>query len=333
MGIFTESKASLIGINGKFTPDFTSKITEMKNSLEIDHNCYSGSSYENLCEYAGRICYKSGLYGKKNRPSKEYHEHIRKSEHHSIYGHSMLTFKFRDFLDFSNFCVYFAGVPGWYPSREKHGNYITINFRFMENMSNKISSEWETLFHYLYAFFLKKAPAIFRDLEAKSNAIYNIDLLDDVSKIDGVHTWYTFEIVTSRRIAQELTRHGFQSAISMESSRYVPLLNNGLIVHPMINQLLHNEDFIKLKQSTDSLYRVIEESVYQQLKNSGEDLSFSKKQARGAATGTQMLSQACTIIYSCSKIELKTQIFRQRLNNSADLEINHLVGLMKKNFQ
>ena len=245
----------------------------------------------------------------------------------------MLTFKFRDFLDFSNFCVYFAGVPGWYPSREKHGNYITINFRFMENMSNKISSEWETLFHYLYAFFLKKAPATFRDLEAKSNAIYNIDLLDDVSKIDGVHTWYTFEIVTSRRIAQELTRHGFQSAISMESSRYVPLLNNGLIVHPMINQLLHNEDFIKLKQSTDSLYRVIEESVYQQLKNSGEDLSFSKKQARGAATGTQMLSQACTIIYSCSKIELETQIFRQRLNNSADLEINHLVGLMKKNFQ
>jgi hypothetical protein len=335
MTLFTEAKADLIGINGKFTEEFNKKILERKSNLELDHNCYQGSSHENLCEYAGRICYKSGFYGKKNRQSKEYHEHIINSKHHSIYGHSMLTFKFNNFSDYANFCVQFAGIPGWYPSKSKNGCYITINFRFIENMANKINPECEDIFKYIYKFFNFYAPNIFnkKEIISDSNSNFNIECVNDVSKLDPVHTWYTFEIVTSRRIAQELTRHSFQSAISMESSRYVPIMYNSLIVHPLLNQSIFYDKFMQLKELTDNLYKVIEDNIYCYLINLGRDNSFSKKQARGAATGSQLMSQSCSIVYSCSKFELENQIFKQRLNDSADMEINHLVSLMKKNFE
>jgi hypothetical protein len=244
----------------------------------------------------------------------------------------MLTFRFRDFSDYSYFCVNFAGIPGWYPSKDGNKFHITINFRFIENMANNLTAEVREIFKYLYRFFNYYAPNIFNKKDIVSNATYGIDIVDDVSELNPVHTWYTFEIVTSRRIAQELTRHSFQSAISMESSRYVPIIDNGLIVHPMVDQLLLNDKFIALKRSTDSLYREIEDSVYSSLKDSGKDSSFSRKQARGAATGSQMMSQSCSIIYSCSKLELENQIFKQRLGESADMEINQLVSLMKRNF-
>lgn len=333
-GVFTDIKASLIGMNGKFTKEFSESIVNKKNNNILDHECYSGTGYENLCEYAGRMCYKSGYFGKKNRPSPEYHKHIIDSKHHSVYGHSMLTFKIPNLSDYVDFCVSFAGVPGWYPSNDSNGQYVTVNFRFMENL-NKDSAVLRfnqyDIFKSLYGFFNKKAPNIFKKKNTDTTVWknYAFELVEDVSNLDPVHTWYSFELVTSRRVAQELTRHGFQSAISMESSRYVPILNNGLVVHPLVNELLFNKEFIELKNKCDDLYRLIESNIYDNLKDSGEDASYARKQARGAATGAQMMSQSCTIIYSCSKTEFESQICSQRINHSADMEINNLVKLMK----
>lgn len=322
------SSAKLIGKNGKFTSDFSEEITRKKNDLIIDHECYSGLSMENLSEYAGRICYKSGVYGKKNRGSADYHKHILEYGHHSIYGHNVLTFKILSYDAYASFCVSFAGVPGWYPSNTDAGYYVTINFRFIENLirKSKFVLDQAAILNSIYSEFVKKAPYIFnkRDLSQYRSAEFY--LVSDVSSLPDVHTWYTFEVVTSRRVAQELTRHSFEAAISMESSRYSPILDNPMIFHPSVPVESFSNEIKEAKVTCDTLYKWIESNIYDRLAES-KGSGYAKKQARGAATGFQMMAQSCTIIYSCSKKEF-AEIQRQRLSDSADMEITDLVTKM-----
>jgi thymidylate synthase ThyX len=69
----------------------------------------------------------------------------------------------------------------------------------------------------------------------------------------AVRRWYSFQITTSRRVAQELTRHGFQSAVSGESTRFVDVQDNELIFHP---------DFTMDEQDLQTMHKAVKDRSY-----------------------------------------------------------------------
>ena len=81
-----------------------------------NYNCFNGTKTENLSEFAGRLCYKSGYKGKKNRNSNEYHKHIIEVNHHSIYGHNTVTFILANDTIAREWAFAFAAQPVKYSS-------------------------------------------------------------------------------------------------------------------------------------------------------------------------------------------------------------------------
>jgi len=278
-----------------------------------------------LSEYAGRLCYRSGFKGSKNRASKEYHQHILDVGHHSIYGHNIIHVELVN-RDYKDWCIGMAGIPGWYPKRTKGKNIVGINFRFLENiMRNPLKTDSDTeclqTFKTIYELAKKKAPYIFTQ---KSELFLDLKLLNDEQIKEFELEWYSFEVKTSRRVAQELTRHGFQSGISMESTRYVDISENSLVFHPYDS----NHGVTKVLPECDKqLYKSVFEDVYDSLVNKGFDKSYSKKQARGAAAAHLPLALETNLIFTCSKQEFE-EIKKQRISESADREIYELVGQM-----
>lgn len=318
-------QVSLIGLNGKLTSEFSEKISHLKNDGIIDHNCYTGSAYDNLSEYAGRLCYRSGFSGSKNRPSEEYHKHIHEVGHHSIYGHNIVHIELSN-KDYKDWCVGFAGIPGWYPHRTTSKNFIGVNFRLIENTNRnnlRVDSDSDSLeiFQSLYSSVRKKSPLIFPNPTSYQG---DLKILNDKEIEEFGLEWYSFEIKTSRRVAQELTRHGFQSGISMESTRYVDISENTLIFHPYDS---NHKEVKALPECDKQLYKAVFEDVYNSLLSKGFDKSYSKKQARGAAAAHLPLGLETNLIFSCSKQEFE-EIKRQRISESADREIYELVGQM-----
>lgn len=318
------SEAILIGLNGKFTKEFSDKISELKDNGTIDKDCYNGSNYERLSELSGRLCYRSGYTSSKNRNSKDYHAHIREVGHHSIYGHNIIHVQLTDKL-YRDWCIGFAGIPGWYPKREKGKNFIGVNFRLIENIyRNTLRTDSETdcltTFYSIYELARKKAPLIFID---KANSHVELEVLTDEQIKEFELEWYSFQIKTSRRVAQELTRHGFQTAISMESTRYVDISENAFIQHPY-SKLKPIDVFMKACRQT---YTSENKYVYEDLISQGKDKSYAKKQARGAAAAYMPLGLETNLVFSCSKPEFE-EIKRQRISDSADREIYELVKKM-----
>jgi thymidylate synthase ThyX len=320
------SEAILIGLNGKFTKEFSDKISELKDNGTIDTDCYNGSNYERLSELSGRLCYRSGYTSSKNRNSKDYHAHIREVGHHSIYGHNIIHVELTDKL-YRDWCIGFAGLPGWYPKREKGKNFIGVNFRLIENTyRNTLRTDSETdcltTFYSVYELARKKAPFIFVD---KANSHVGLEVLTDEQIKEFELEWYSFQIKTSRRVAQELTRHGFQTAISMESTRYVDITENTFIKHPFdsVSQVAME----KIQKYCLDQYSSCQKQVYEDLINEGKDKSYSRKQSRGAAASYMPLGLETNLVFSCSKPEFE-EIKRQRISDSADREIYELVKKM-----
>lgn len=316
----------LIGIDGKFTKDFSKEIEKQKKGSVIDEVCYTGTTYENLCEYAGRICYRSGKAGKNNRSSHAYHVHIRDHNHHSIYGHSNLTFVFSNVRQYKEVMIFLAGIPGWYPNDYNYDGgtmAITFNARLMHNIfyKYKLKLKHEPIMQTVAHYFHEHFPFIFPKEDFK--VLPGIKLEHVRTGLSSVHRWYSFEITTSRRVAQELTRHGFQSAVSAESTRFVDIQNNDFIFHPDFSGVGLNQAAMK------KVYREVFEETHKKLVAEGHPESYCKKQARGAAAEVMPLALASTMVYSCSETELN-EILTQRLSESADKKMFLLVKDMKE---
>jgi thymidylate synthase ThyX len=320
----------LIGVDGKFTKAFSEEIAKKKKDGIIDEVCYTGTPYENLCEYAGRICYRSGYAGKNNRSSHAYHVHIKDYNHHSIYGHSNLTFTFDNVRRYQEVLIFLAGIPGWYPNDYNYDGgtmAITFNARLMHNIfyKYKLKIKHEPVMQTVAHYFQENFPFIFPKEEFK--VLPGVRLESVRSGLAPVHRWYSFQITTSRRVAQELTRHGFQSAVSGESTRFVDVQDNELIFHPDFT--MDEQDLQTMHKAVKDRYVRVFEATYKKLVKEGHPESYCKKQARGAAAEVMPLALSSTMIFSCTETELN-EILTQRLAESADRLIQLLAKDMRE---
>lgn len=332
-----------------------SKIDEIRQQQKnkiIDPNCYQGTPGELLVEIGGRTCYDSGKFGEKNRPSKEYHEHIKFVRHTSVLAHGVITGYIDNLGLVKEWCYYYASEPGWYKNDE---NLITCNFRFLERAKSFPLYVWSTQDLEPIFCFLKKAyemaPLIFDDpisdwTEYNNTVSFErIDLnpktyLDYPEKIiygPQNQYWVSFLIKGSRCWSHEQIRHGYESAISQRSTRFCDESDFTFVKH-----LLDTENCYaitphrKNEQSWDdwlikqikAFYPYKQKQIYDKLIERGYDKFTARKQSRGAAARYLPNGMETEMVFSASIREWK-EIFKQRISDGADAEIRELIEEVK----
>lgn len=303
------NSAELIGMNNSFF--INEKIKDSKGSI-YDPVCFSSSkALDNLIEFSGRICYNSGLIGKKNRNSKEYFLNIITEKHYSIFGHSLIWLKVKK---------YSKALRNYVFSRPRilfrSPNIIGISFRHLiediferKDLDNPIVQE---LIHIFYdktnilewvGISRPKALGIFEEI--------------------FYERWFNFLIKTSRRISLELIRHNTEYCVSQESTRYVD--KSDYILHTPYNPIfdsLEEED----KKKILSLYE-FSNNLYKEISKKYEK-SIPRKKLLGMMSDTLLQGCDTTLVYSCTEFQFN-KIIEQRLTQYSDPYIYDLVNRMK----
>lgn len=289
---------------------------------------FTGTEQEQLLEFAGRECYKS-VDKPNTRATKEYIDNIVESRHTSVLGHGVIYFKPHSKDELMKFMYEFRYEPGWYVHHDQNiGDVLTVNQRLVERKE----SRFFYLFPEIHEEFVKDYPLICKHnsvmfhfpLRKMFKRLHHEEYLAD-------HRWLSFWIHGTRSFSHEWIRHSYQSAISQRSTRYVDEHGFGFIPHPVFNRYAsiwkHYEKRIEsFLNDSDSLYYDLVCDLSEALKDDGMDHHTARKTARGAATRFLPHGLPTDIVYSCSVWELK-QIFSQRANVHADLEINRVAEM------
>lgn len=148
----------------------------------------------------------------------------------------------------------------------------------------------------------------------------------------GWTTWYLGNL--SRGWALEWNRHGWQTAISQRSTRYVKESDSLWAWHPLIQKYIEDPYPLEVEkqkmkyyiQDVDVAAREAYDHITSTLKSwlmtkSGADKLTARKQARGAARGALCNALTTEMIWSVSFNELINHIFKQRCSPFADGEI------------
>lgn len=301
----------LLGIDGKLNSAFIESF---------QGNQFSGNDYENMLEYAGRICYDS--FGKVNsRPSVEYLQHIVESRHTSVLGHGLIHIEWPSVDYIKEFIWNYRSEPGWYIYEQ----VLSVNLRFVERNLSSLYQNYPEI----VKLFADRYPNIIEQKEVATK----IELTEAKT---GQHSWLNFEVSCSRSCSHELIRHSFQSSISQRSTRYVNESEFSPIIHP-IAETLTAETTNKINELTENLRVQIKEAYTTVISLVKEGLSMQgtatslTKTARGAAARLLPHGLPTKIVYSVSIRELK-EIINQRVveGGVADLEI-YQVALQMQN--
>ncbi|GIW22556.1 MAG: hypothetical protein KatS3mg068_1563 [Candidatus Sericytochromatia bacterium] len=327
-----DNNVSLIFSNYKLESSFKDKL----KSDFYDKNCFIESLGEFLlvCEYAGRICYNSGLSGKNNRDSFEYHKHIIESKHYSIYGH--INFSVRiNLINETNTLFYLlifdllSHFPRIYVRKEDYFLYLNISLRhvieflsskqtkplFMSLIVKNILEKYGDKIDFVNIFFEQEIDNIVQEV----NFYFSHDLSHKIKVLDyDYFEWYTFEIETSRRIANELIRHNTEYAVSQESTRYVDVRDYPMIRYKIYNssndlETLKDLNILEYKSYINSL------STYKQVFDNLCNLypNMNKKYIRGYSADLLPLGLKTRLVISFTKWQLE-KIFEQRISEHAD---------------
>lgn len=337
--MFEKNKVFLIAKSNQSTGFF-------KNYLELEEidreNCYLDSLGDigRITEFAGRICYRSGYKGQKNRNSLEYHRNIINLNHFSIYGHI-------------NYCV---GIE--IGSLLKEPEVIVELFKFLSK-SKRIYLRYIENILYLNISLRHIIELIyFNKLDSFSKAIVriiinsNIELLNFIEQVfeidilevlgdeslgilfycpDDVFKWYSFYIYTSRRTANELIRHNTEYAVSQQSTRYV-LKDKVKIVDVRDDYLDSNINDIRtdyfgmdLRRKYKFEIEYLLERIYDYLKIFRKN--SSKKDLTGFYANFIPNGIDTELVFSCTEWQFE-QIKIQRLTEYSDKNIFDLVHKM-----
>ncbi|MBW7856838.1 MAG: FAD-dependent thymidylate synthase [Leptonema sp. (in: Bacteria)] len=301
----------LLGIDGKLNPTFIEAYRR---------NQFSGNDYENMLEYAGRICYDS--FGKeKSRPSVEYLQHIVESRHTSVLGHGLIHIKWPSENYVKEFVWNYRSEPGWYIYEQ----VLSVNLRFVERNLSSLYQNYPEI----VKLFADRYPNIIETKEVAAKTELN-------EAATGQHSWLNFEVGCSRSCSHELIRHSFQSSISQRSTRYVNESEFKPILHPIV-ETLDTETCTKINDITENIRRQIVDGYTTVISLVKDGLSIQgsatnlTKTARGAAARLLPHGLPTKIVYSVSIRELK-EIIQQRVveGGVADLEIYRVALQMKR---
>lgn len=304
--MFISPSVDLIALNSKPTRLLKDRISA--HHYEASQQ-YTGNYYEDLLEYAGRICYDSS--GKpKSRPTKEYLLNLYDSKHHSVFGHAVLSFEVTTKLAKLWF-DYFQAIPGWWVDLADSEVYrkLTVNLRFILSEEVReflfhLDGDLVMLFNTFERMFCEQYPILYdnrTDFDYDKAKFHEFE----PAKIN----WYTFEIICSRSCSHEWIRHSYQSAISQRSTRYVDESDFNFVLHPEFD----GDISIVSNLVKDS------KAAYAELMKS--DLPLKTK--RAVAARILPHGMATKIVYTVSEKELG-YIFEQRISDHADAEIREI---------
>ena len=226
----------------------------------------TGSTIENLCEFAGRLCYGS-IGAHKSRPSPEYHQHIVSSGHLSIYEHAVVAFN---------------GDAGSQehinrPGVWSYGGQVHANLRSLLEWS-KWGSGGQDM-----------ADAILRGVSPLLVSCPGPTFPS--APPERGRQWLSFWIETDRGVTHELVRHRHQVAISQRSTRYCDESESPWHTSPALTETLHKTSWALQDAISRAVvagrqaYRVVYAELYGLLREMGCSVSYARKQARGAARG------------------------------------------------
>ena len=272
---------------------------------------FQGSPLEKLCEIAGRCCYDS--FGK-GRNSESYHKHILEVGHTSVLGHANITLNYSG-LDYKD-KYFIARLPGVYINE----SVICINLRTIAEL-DKYSELDASVKRTLRYYGNKVAPQIISPI-----AEYYVlrDWMDvGYDQYDEETMWISMFMCGSRGFSHEQVRHGYRTAISQRSTRYVDEDDSDWIYHPLIVQYCQ-EQGLELPGGTEQLakenYSIVKNDLEPWLIARGVGKQTARKQARGAARGLLGNALYTEMVFSASVAQWK-RMLKQRCTIHADAEI------------
>lgn len=304
-----------------------------------------GLTGDNLTEIAGRVCYDS-LKSEKTRNSYEYHNHINETGHSSVQGHYNFvveiksTHIYSSTEDFAKMAACLLNRPGVFTTYQYGDNYIRISLNLRaaiqwDKFGNSQCPTNKIVKSIVQSAAKLLAPLVFSKVEIQPE--WNGFVWELVPPKFAHEKWYSFYIGdVSRGLTHELVRHGFQTAISQRSTRYVDESNSSWALHPFMTDGILSILDIWLKEQTlpffdeyinlsCDIYDKCIELIQIDLAAKGVDKFTARKQARGAARGILGNALSTELIWSCSEQALN-EVINQRASSHADAEIRLLAN-------
>lgn len=273
---------------------------------------------DNLCEYAGRICYDS-LGAEKSRSTVDYFVHIHEVKHTSILEHAVLTFEMTFAKDHYaiDYLLELNNRPG---IRVEYGYVLNSGYVLTVTLNARAALELPKNCAALRHAFHKFAPLSVPDIDASFEASLGIEF-NCVPPESSHEKYYSFHIEgVSRNLTHELVRHRYEAGISQRSTRYVDESDSAIAWHPLLEGEDIPAEFVTLCRD---MYKHYQAKLEQKLIDRGVDKFTARKQSRGAARGflPSALSTAC--VFTASLYEWR-HILLSRANDAADAEIRLL---------
>lgn len=266
-------------------------------------NQMKGGTGSQVSELAGRVCYDSLGHG---RSSDEYHAHILKVGHLSVYEHWNACVLVD--LPIGRVRAQLGNRPGFWADSapgDVSKTILSLNMRALLDWL-----KWGNTYSELYYALVHQFSG-FLNLHSPMNPAFSVDLVNRIENYSDEHAWVTVWIQCSRACSHELVRHGDRTAISQRSTRYVDESSTGIIRHPLW-PALYVEEMLELHT------RAIE--LYKRLERFG---NWDKKVRRGLARMCLPHWTATQIIFSASVAQWRRMI-EMRMTNAADAEIRVL---------
>jgi len=301
-----------------------------------------GTSAEQLCELAGRVCYDSLGTG---RDSDAYFKHIVESNHLSVLGHFNFTFTIDALKEKAAYVLSsLLNRPGLFVNVQADGDYLLLTI----TSSLRVWAEWD-----LWTsrgckdndFVRQKglsaacyfAPTIFKHLGHTKSLTRQDE--SAFNNFPDEFQWVSMYLRMGRTASHEQVRHGYRTAISQRSTRYCDESDSEIIEHPLLvkaTESVYLPQFVvdalalqlnRLKEVARSSYRDVNSLCSIAAKEAGVDPVTAKKQARGAARGFLRMATETDMIFSAS-LPQWAHMLRMRLHPAADAEIRELYSMI-----
>lgn len=297
----------------------------------------AGGAMDQLHELCGRVSYDSLGRGRK---SQDFHQNLRDQGHYSVYRHGTLTFGV-DLARASwpaDHLWAFVNRPGVHVTGFEHF-YLTftcnlqsaLQWKGVKVLNPAATEAVDCLGALVQDAFARAAPHSCgferKDLPPGARLVCpEFRILKPETDEETYASIFVYDV--SRVVADELLRHTWQCAPSMESTRYVDMSRRPWVAHPLLLTEGKEYDWCR-KVFTDIQTHC--RAAYNGLMNTLQMLYPGKsiKQLRGAARGIIAMSTATRLVFTGSLKSWK-HFFALRIHEAADEEMQWLAKDIRK---
>lgn len=282
---------------------------------------------DNVCEYAGRICYDS-LYAPTARPTPDYHVNVRAERHHSVYAHVVDTFeaKFDDSpLDPYGVLSALQLRPGvWVTRADPDRIRFCLSLRAVIEWADHGCAPDDRWASAVYAALIRDLkplyPMALAGLPVPGSFGPAASRVRKVAPETDYERWCSLLISgVSRDLLQELVRHHWQANPSVRSTRYCDESGARCVDHPFLTG-----PALEAAERARTASREAYTSVYEILTQN----RVPKKTARGAARSCLTGATETKLVFSLSLFQAR-HLWSQRSAAGAEPEIRRLADAIR----